>query len=115
MNKKFFPVLLALTVASFIFAFARTNNSDNPKSRYEKILRNIGLILEEGHYNPKKIDDAFSKQTLNSFIKDLDDDKTIFLQADIDSFSVLQIKLTMKFTVQSWNLFILFRIRIHVG
>lgn len=86
MNKKFFPVLLALTVASFIFAFARTNNSDNPKSRYEKILRNIGLILEEGHYNPKKIDDAFSKQTLNSFIKDLDDDKTIFLQADIDSF-----------------------------
>ncbi len=86
MNKKFLPVLLVLTVASFFIAFSRGSNSDNPKSRYEKILRNIGLILEEGHYSPKKIDDAFSKNALNAFIKDLDDDKTIFLQADVDSF-----------------------------
>ncbi len=87
MNKKFFPVLLVLLVASFFFAFSKSHsNNDNPKSRYEKILRNIGLILEEGHFSPKKIDDAFSKNTLNSFIKDLDDDKTIFLQSDIDSF-----------------------------
>jgi len=86
MNKKFLPVLLVLTVASFFFAFSRNGNNDNPKSRYEKILRNIGLILEEGHYSPRKIDDAFSKQALNGFLKDLDDDKTIFLQADIDSF-----------------------------
>ena len=86
MNKKFFPVLLVLTVASFFFAFSRNSNNDNPKSRYEKILRNIGLILEEGHYSPKKIDDAFSKNILNRFLKDLDDDKTIFLQADVDSF-----------------------------
>jgi carboxyl-terminal processing protease len=87
MNKKFIPVLLVLTVACFFIAFSRSNsNGDNPKSRYEKILRNIGLILEEGHYSPKKIDDAFSKNALNGFIKELDDDKTIFLQADIDSF-----------------------------
>ena len=86
MNKKFLPVLLVLTVASFFIAFSRNGNSDNPKSRYEKILRNIGLILEEGHYSPKKIDDAFSKNVMTDFVKDLDDDKTIFLQADIDSF-----------------------------
>ncbi len=86
MNKKILPVLLVLTVASFFIAFSRNSGNDLPKSRYEKILRNIGLILEEGHYSPKKIDDAFSKNVLNRFIKDLDDDKTIFLQADIDSF-----------------------------
>ena len=87
MNKKFFPVLLVLTVACFFFAFSKSHsNTDNPKSRYEKILRNIGLILEEGHYSPRKIDDAFSKEVMNSFVKELDDDKTIFLQADIDSF-----------------------------
>ena len=86
MNKKFLPVLLVLTVASFFIAFSRGSNNDNPKSKYEKILRNMGLLLEEGHYSPKKIDDAFSKEVLNRFIKDLDDDKTFFLQADIDSF-----------------------------
>ena len=88
MNKKFLPVLLVLTVASFFFAFSKGSNVDNPKSKYEKILRNIGLLLEEGHYSPKKIDDAFSKQVLNTYLKDLDDDKTIFLQADIDSFQI---------------------------
>lgn len=87
MNKKFWPVLLVLTVVSFFFAFSRNSNDDNPKSRYEKILRNVGMLLEQGHYSPKKIDDAFSKQVLNSFLKDLDDDKTIFLQSDIDSFA----------------------------
>ncbi len=86
MNKKILPVLLVLSLASFFIAFSRNGDSDLPKSRYEKILRNIGLILEEGHYSPKKIDDAFSRNVLNRFIKDLDDDKTIFLQADIDSF-----------------------------
>lgn len=87
MNKKFWPVLLVLTVVSFFFAFSRNGNDDNPKSRYEKILRNVGMLLEQGHYSPKQIDDAFSKQVLNSFLKDLDDDKTIFLQSDIDSFA----------------------------
>ncbi|MEN9569746.1 MAG: hypothetical protein RL172_977 [Bacteroidota bacterium] len=93
MNKKFWPVLLVLTVACFFFAFSRTSGDDNPKSRYEKILRNVGMILEQGHYSPKKIDDAFSKQVLDRFIKELDEDKTIFLQADIDSFQVYATKI----------------------
>ncbi|MFT3680387.1 MAG: carboxy terminal-processing peptidase [Ferruginibacter sp.] len=88
MNKKFLPVLLVVTIGSFFFAFKSqgSGGNDNPKSRNEKILRNVGLLLEQGHYSPKKIDDEYSKAVLKSFIKDLDDDKTIFLQADIDSF-----------------------------
>jgi len=93
MNKKFFPVLLVLTVVSVFFAFARGGNSDNPKSRYEKVLRNVGLMLEELHFSPKKIDDGFSKDVLNRFLKDLDDDKTIFLQADVDSFQRFSAKI----------------------
>ena len=89
MSKKFLPVIIALTGASLFFTYqsqGKNDTDDNPKSRYTKILRNVGVLLEEGHYSPRKIDDAFSKQALNSFIKELDDDKTIFLQADIDSF-----------------------------
>ncbi len=86
MNKKFFPVLLVLTVASFFLAFSKDSNHDNPQSKYEKILRNVGMLLEQGHYSPKTINDAFSKEVLNRFIKDLDGDKSIFLKVDIDSF-----------------------------
>ncbi len=89
MSKKFIPVVLVLTIASFFVAFksqGRGDKNDNPKSKYAKVLRNVGILLEEGHYSPKKIDDAFSKQVLTKFLKDLDDDKTVFLQSDIESF-----------------------------
>ena len=89
MSKKFIPVVLVLTVASVFLAFqsqGRGDKDDNPKSKYAKVLRNVGILLEEGHYSPKKIDDGFSKLVLDKFIKDLDDDKRVFLQGDIDGF-----------------------------
>ncbi len=88
MNKKFLPVLIALIGASIFFLAFRSHGAgeNDPKSKYEKVLRNVGLLLEEGHYSPKPINDEFSSLVLKSFIKDLDDDKSIFLKADIDSF-----------------------------
>jgi carboxyl-terminal processing protease len=88
MSKKFLPVLLVLTVASLFVAFKTQGRSgDNPKTKNEKILRNVGALLEQGHYSPKIINDSFSKLVLHRFVKDLDEDKSIFLQADIDSFA----------------------------
>lgn len=91
MSKKFLPVLLVLTIASLFVAFqTQGRGGDNPKTKNEKILRNVGLLLEQGHYSPKDINDSFSKQVLHRFVKDLDEDKSIFLQSDIDSFAKYQ-------------------------
>lgn len=90
MSKKFIPVILVLTGASLFLAFqsqGRNDNDDNPKSRYTRILRNVGVLLEEGHFSPKKIDDAFSKQVFKKFTEDMDGDKNIFLKSDIDNFA----------------------------
>jgi carboxyl-terminal processing protease len=88
MSKKFLPVLLVLTIASLFIAFqTQGHGEDNPKTKNEKILRNVGLLLEQGHYSPKNINDSFSVEVLQRFVKDLDGDKSIFLQADIDSFA----------------------------
>lgn len=88
MSKKFIPVILVLTATSLFLAFQTQGRSDydNPKSKYTRILRNVGLLLEQGHYSPKKIDDSFSKLVLKKFIQDLDNDRNIFLQEDIDAF-----------------------------
>ncbi|MBS1511730.1 MAG: carboxy terminal-processing peptidase [Bacteroidetes bacterium] len=88
MSKKFIPVILVLTGASLFVAFktqGKIGNDDNPKSKYTKVLRIVGNYLEEGHYSPKKIDDAFSLTVFNKFTADLDDEKSIFLKSDIDS------------------------------
>ena len=89
MSKKFIPVILVLTGASVFLAFQTQGKSeyDNPKSKYTRIIRNVGMLLEQGHYSPKKIDDGFSKLVLNKFIEDLDNDKNIFLQGDIEEFN----------------------------
>lgn len=89
MSKKFIPVILVLTAASFFVAFqsqGKNDDNDNPKSRYARILRNVGVLLEEGHYNPKKIDDNFSKDVFKKFIEDLDGDKNVLLQSDVEGF-----------------------------
>ena len=88
MSKKFLPVVLVLTAASLFVAFQTQGKSDddNPKSKYAKVLRNVGMILEQGHYSPRKIDDIFSKLVLKKFTVQLDDDKNIFIQSDIENF-----------------------------
>jgi carboxyl-terminal processing protease len=87
MSKKFIPVMLVILGASFFIAFKSQGNSDNnenPKLRHAKILRNVGILLEEGHFSPRKIDDEFSKIVLKRFEEDLDGEKNIFFQSDID-------------------------------
>lgn len=95
MSKKFIPVILVLTLASLFIAFQTQGKSDNdnPKSKYTKIIRNVGSLLEQGHYSPQKIDDHFSKLVLKKFIDDMDDDKNIFLQGDIEDFKKYENKI----------------------
>ncbi len=88
MSKKIIPVILALTCASIFIALSSKGNSDNndePKTYYAKVLRNVGILLEQAHYQPKKIDDAFSKEVFTEFIDQVDDDHKIFLKSDIET------------------------------
>ena len=95
MSKKFLPVILVLTGASLFLAFksqGRTED-DNPKFKYARVLRNVGMLLEQGHYSPKKIDDNFSKTVLKKFTEELDNDKNVFLLSDIEGFKKYESKI----------------------
>lgn len=90
MSKKFIPVLLSLILGGLFVAYGvmgrNDKQNDDPAAKYQRILRNVGIVLEQGHYSPKKIDDNFSKEVLKKFQESLDPDKFIFLQQDIDNF-----------------------------
>ena len=98
MSKKFIPVMLVLMSIGLFIGFKSMGSSDgnteeNPKLRYAKILRNVGILLEEGHFSPKKIDDEFSKAVLKRFEEDLDGEKNIFFQSDINELSKYNTKI----------------------
>jgi len=82
------PIVILMVVAASFLAFKTMgtgpNNSTNPPTKYEQILRLIGEIFSQAHYSPQKIDDSFSQKVFKKYMNDLDGDKSMFLQSDLD-------------------------------
>ncbi|MBN8674032.1 MAG: carboxy terminal-processing peptidase [Chitinophagales bacterium] len=78
-------VLLALTGSFLAFrSIGNTTHNSNPPGKYEQILRLVGEMMSQAHYSPQDINDAFSKKVFKKFMGDLDPEKNMYLQADID-------------------------------
>lgn len=93
-NKKYIPLVILLTFIAVFFTFqSQGKNDEDPKQRYEKILRNLNVLLKEAHFKPRTIDDAFSKAILKSFVEELDDEKNVFLASDIEAFKKYENKI----------------------
>jgi carboxyl-terminal processing protease len=78
------PVVLLILGGGFFVAFRTLGVGGNPPSRDETILHNVGEYLEELHYSPKPIDDSFSLEVFSKYLTQVDGDKNIFFQSDID-------------------------------
>jgi carboxyl-terminal processing protease len=85
-DMKRLPIILALVLTGVFFT-VRTLGSSNstPPSKYEKILQLIGVMLQQGHYEPKDINDELSKKIYTKYFESLDPEKNIFLAADLKS------------------------------
>jgi len=81
-SKKSLPLVIVLIVAGFLIAF-NSSGFGNPPDKYQQIFMQVTEMLEEAHYNPKKVDDEFSRKIFNKYIETLDPDKNIFLANDI--------------------------------
>lgn len=78
-------VLLALTGSFLAFrSIGNTTHNSNPPGKYEQILRLVGEMMSQAHYSPQDINDAFSKKVFKKFMGDLDPEKNMYLQADVD-------------------------------
>lgn len=85
-SRKGLLVLAIVLFGGLFFAF-KTSGIGSAKdiilTPRQRLLAAVGSILEEQHYSPKNINDAFSKQVFKKFIDELDGDKSHFLQSDI--------------------------------
>jgi carboxyl-terminal processing protease len=78
------PVVLLILGGGVFVAFRTLGIGGNPPSKDETILHNVGEYLEELHYSPKPIDDSFSLEVFSKYLTQVDGDKNIFFQSDID-------------------------------
>ena len=94
-NKRTLPVVILFLFAGLVVAFKTFGLGGTPPGKYEKILHNVGDMLKEIHYSPKKFDDEFSKTLFRKFLTDrfVDENKNILLQSDIQSLKKFETKL----------------------
>ncbi|MCC7464685.1 MAG: carboxy terminal-processing peptidase [Saprospiraceae bacterium] len=61
-------------------------NNGEPQSSPERdaaLIRTISQVLSRGHFQPKEIDDTFSKNVYNLYLKEVDGGKRFLSQTDI--------------------------------
>lgn len=87
MRKRNLPVLLLILAGGVFVAFRSLGFGGDPTTKQEKILRSVGEMLQEIHYSPKNIDNKFSEEVFNKYLGDVDVEKNILLQSDIDALS----------------------------
>ena len=83
------PIVILVIVAASFLAFKNLGKSSfadtTPPTKYEKIMKMVGEMMEQAHYSPQQLDDKFSKKIFYKYINDLNEEKNIFLQSDVDS------------------------------
>jgi len=85
-DMKRLPFVLILVVGGIFFGIKSFGkNTSTPPGKYETILRYVSEIIAQAHFSPKEINDAFSIKIFDRFMNDMDDEKNIFLRADVDS------------------------------
>ena len=82
-NYRFLLLVLLLAFASCSFTSKKFSNPDKDKL----LIQLITYILEEGHFDPKEIDDTFSENIYEEYIQRLDPLKRYFYESDIKEFS----------------------------
>jgi carboxyl-terminal processing protease len=96
LQRRNLPIVLLIFVAGLFLAFKSLGfglGNGNPPTKYEKIFRQVGEMLEDIHFSPKKIDDNFSKEIFKKYLVALDADKNIFTRSDIQTLKKFESKI----------------------
>ncbi|MEA3291643.1 MAG: S41 family peptidase, partial [Pseudomonadota bacterium] len=90
------PLLLALVCAPFP-VFAKTAPATaatavelpSPDAKHRKAFKLVNYLVDRYHYKDQELDDAFSETVLERYLKQLDPNRSFFLQPDITEFDKL--------------------------
>lgn len=86
--------VLFLLFISFASCSFTNKRFDNPEKDKDQVLLDIVQhVLNNAHFSPVQMDDAFSKKVYSSYLKNLDGQRRYFLQSDIDEFKKYETRL----------------------
>ncbi|MBS1643873.1 MAG: carboxy terminal-processing peptidase [Bacteroidetes bacterium] len=86
-KKVLIPLLVVGALAGFFsFKYINADDSDAVASTERKsvIISTVMNAIQNAHYSPRPVDDSFSKAIYNKMLDNLDYDRKLFTQQDID-------------------------------
>jgi carboxyl-terminal processing protease len=90
--KRNFNVLLVTLLIAFASCSFTSKSFDDP-DKDKLLMKLITYLLEQGHFQPKEINDDLSQAVYTSFLDQIDPFKNYFLKSDIDEFEEFKTEL----------------------
>jgi len=78
-------VLILFSLALFLTLSSLGTGKKVPPGKYENVLHRVAKMLQDGHYQPQSIDDAFSKKIFRKYLQELDPEKAFLIKADVEA------------------------------
>jgi len=103
-NTNIFLITLLLAFASCSFTTKTFENSDD---KDKLLIQLVTYVLEQGHFEPKVMNDEFSIHVFDDYLNQLDPFKRYFYESDISEFSVYKNELDnqlMEYDLSFFNL-----------
>ena len=92
MKKNFKIIAIVAVLSAALLSFLPKKEVNDPEK--DKILIELlAFIIEKGHFDPKEIDDAYSKDVFSEYITALDPSKRLFLASDIAEFKKFEMQI----------------------
>lgn len=88
MKRKYNILMLVLLLAFGSCSF--TSKIDNDPNKDKLLIKIITYALEQLHFEPKDINDTFSKEVYSTYLDRIDPLKRFFLKADIEEFKAFE-------------------------
>lgn len=88
-NYKILLLLLLLAFASFSFTTKKFDNPDKDKL----LIQIITFVLEQGHFDPIAMDDAFSEELFDDYLWVIDPVKRYFYESDFKDFEKFKLNI----------------------
>ena len=106
MKRNYKIILVVVALAAALWSFVPFNKNNDPDPKKESFLLGVlNFVLQNAHYQPAEVNDAFSEKVYTNYLNIIDGNKRFLLQSDVDGFSVFKTQLDDQFKAQKIDFF----------
>lgn len=92
MKRNYKIILAVLAVSALLWSFMPKKEEPNPEKE-AMLMELLTYVIQNGHYSPSEINDAFSGKVFNEYLKNIDPNKRFLTQADVDNFKKFEFEI----------------------